>query len=65
MRWAWIGLAIVSTIGYLWMSPSIVVVLLQDEEEEGRTEPKRGGEVEDLEEEEEADAVDILMDTGI
>jgi sorting and assembly machinery component 37 len=26
MRWAWIGLAIVSTIGYLWMNPLVVVV---------------------------------------
>jgi hypothetical protein len=42
--------------------PLIVVVRLQDEEEEDRTEPERGGKVEDLEEEEGADAV---VDTGI
>ena len=32
MRWAWIGLAIVSTVGYLWINPLITTVRLQDEE---------------------------------
>ena len=35
MRWAWIGLAIVSTVGYLWLNPLIVIVLddgVEDEE---------------------------------
>lgn len=35
MRWAWIGLAIVSTVGYLWLNPLIVIVVddgVEDEE---------------------------------
>ena len=34
MRWGWIGLAIVSTVGYLWINPLITIVRLQDEESE-------------------------------
>ena len=34
MRWAWIGLAIVLTVGYLWINPLITIVRLQDEESE-------------------------------
>jgi len=64
MRWAWVGLAVASTIGYLWMNPLIVVVWSQDEEEEDRTEPDRNGKVENLEDEE-VDAEDVLMDTGV
>ena len=59
MRWAWIGLAIVSTIGYLWMNPLIVLVWSQDEEE-GRKES-----VENLEGDGEVDAEDVLLDTGV
>ena len=34
MRWAWIGLAFVSTVGYLWRNPLITTVRLQYEESE-------------------------------
>ena len=59
MRWAWIGLAIVSTIGYLWVNPLIVITLVQNEEEENQVEPEEDDEVENLEEDE-----DVLVDTG-
>lgn len=64
MRWAWVGLAIASTIGYLWMNPLIVVVWSRDEEEEDRMEPDRNGKVENLEDEE-VGVEDVLMDTGV
>jgi len=54
MRWAWIGLAIASSIGYLWINPLIVVVKLQDEEEEHEAEPENG---------DEADGGEVLVDT--
>ena len=53
MRWVWIGLAIVSTVGYLWMNPLVVVVWLQDEE---------GEQAENLEEDEEVNIDDVLME---
>ena len=65
MRWAWIGLAIVSTIGYLWINPLFTIVRLQDEGEEGRAEPERDSEVESLEDDDEVDVEDVLMDTGV
>lgn len=34
MRWAWIGLAIVSTVGYLWLNPLIVIVVDDGVEDE-------------------------------
>ena len=46
MRWRWIGLAIVSTVGYLWINPLITIVRLQDEEEEGQAELERDEESE-------------------
>jgi len=46
------------------MNPLIVVVWLQDEEEEGRAKPERGGRVENPEDEE-GDAEDVLVDTGV
>lgn len=63
MRWAWIGLAIVSTIGYLWMNPLVVVEWSQGEEEGDRAESENGEEVESLEEDEEGGMEDVLMDT--
>lgn len=48
-----------STIGYLWMNPLIVLVWSQDEEE-GRKES-----VENLEGDGEVDAEDVLLDTGV
>lgn len=63
MRWAWIGLAIVSTVGYLWMNPLVVVEWSQGEEEGGRAEPEKGEEVENPEEDEEGGMEDVLMDT--
>lgn len=65
MRWAWIGLAIVSTIGYLWVNPLVVVVWSQGEEEGDRAEHEKGEEVESPEEEEEEEEGgidDILVD---
>jgi len=53
MRWAWIGLAIVSAIGYLWLNPLIVLEQLPD-----------GEEAENPEEEEESDDEEVLVDTG-
>jgi len=44
----------VSTIGYLWVNPLIVVVWLRDEEEEDRAELE--------EEDEEVDEEEVLMD---
>jgi len=64
MRWAWIGLAIVSTVGYLWVNPLIAITLVQDGEEEDRAEPEKDNEVEGLEEDEDVDAEDVLVDTG-
>jgi len=64
MRWTWVGLAIASTIGYLWMNPLIVVVWLQDDDE-GRMESERDGKVDKLEDEEvDAEGV-LMMDTGV
>ena len=51
MRWAWIGLAIVSTIGYLWLNPLIVIVRLGGDEGE---EPE--------EEDEEIDDEEVMVD---
>lgn len=62
MRWVWIGLAIVSTVGYLWMNPLVVVVWLQDEEGEDRVEPEEGEQAENLEEDEEVNIDDVLME---
>ena len=64
MRWAWIGLAIVSTVGYLWLNPLIEFVVLPDGEEEDQTESEKDGEVENLEEDEESDEEEVLADTG-
>lgn len=50
MRWGWIGLAIVSTIGYLWLNPLVVIVQVGDEEEGG--EEIKNGEAGNLKEEE-------------
>ncbi|KAF9792053.1 hypothetical protein BJ322DRAFT_1102582 [Thelephora terrestris] len=33
MRWGWVGLVIVSTIGYLWLNPLVVIVQVGDEDE--------------------------------
>lgn len=44
MRWGWFALTLVSTIGYLWLNPLIVVVRLGDEEEEDQVEPENGDE---------------------
>jgi len=63
MRWAWIGLAIVSTIGYLWLNPLIVLEELPDGEEEDEAEFEKGDEAENSEEEEEL-GEDVLVDTG-
>ncbi|KAF9647567.1 hypothetical protein BDM02DRAFT_3270177 [Thelephora ganbajun] len=52
MRWVWTGLAIVSTVGYLWVNPPIVIVQLRDEEEEDRVESDEVGGMEDEDEEE-------------
>ena len=49
MRWGRIGLAIVSTVEYLWINPLITIVRLQDEESEN---------LEDAE----ADVDDVLVD---
>jgi hypothetical protein len=68
MRWTWIGLAIVSTIGYLWMNPLIVVVSLREEEDEDRVGPGREDEAENAEELEEGEEVDeeqVLVDTEV
>lgn len=68
MRWTWIGLAIVSTIGYLWMNPLIVVVNLREEEDEDRAGPGREDEAEnaeELEEGEEVDEEEVLVDTEV
>ena len=51
MRWRWIGLAIVSTVGYLWINPLITIVRLQDEEEEDQAELEQDEESENLEDE--------------
>jgi len=61
MRWAWIGLAIVSVIGYLWLNPLFEFV---DGEEEDRVESEKDGEVVNLEEDEESDEEEVLADTG-
>ena len=61
MRWGWIGLTIVSTIGYLWLNPLIVIVRLSDEEEEDRAEP--GNDVEGNLEDEDANEGEVLADT--
>jgi len=58
MRWTWIGLVIVSTIGYLWMNPPIVDAWLRDEEEEDR-----GDLEENLEGDEEVGEEEVLLDT--
>ena len=63
MRWAWIGLAIVSTIGYLWLNPLIALEELPDGEDEDRAELEKGDEVEE-EEEEELGEEEVLVDTG-
>lgn len=63
MRWAWIGLAIVSAIGYLWMYPMIELVELSDGEEGGGTKSEKDGEVENLEEDEELDEEEVLVAT--
>jgi sorting and assembly machinery component 37 len=57
MRWGWIGLAIVSTIGYLWLNPLIVIV----DEEEDRVEPEKDDEAGNLEDEE-AGEQEVLVD---
>lgn len=56
MRWGWIGLAIVSTIGYLWLNPVIVIVQLKEGE------PKNKDEVGNLEADE-VDGGEVLVDT--
>ena len=63
MRWAWIGLAIVSAIGYLWMYPMIELVGLSDGEEGGGTKSEKDGEVENLGEDEELDEEEVLVAT--
>ena len=65
MRWAWVGLAIVSAVGYLWMNPLIVVVRLSNGEEEDRVGPARDDEVENLEEDEGMDEEEVLVDTEV
>jgi len=62
MRWAWIGLAIVSTIGYLWLNPLLVLVQLPDGEEGDRAESKKDDEAE-IFEGEEVDEGDMLGST--
>lgn len=62
MRWGWIGLAIVSTIGYFWLNPLIVIVALSDEEEEGQVEVGNDDEVEGSEDEQ-VDEGEVLVDT--
>lgn len=63
MRWGWIGLAIVSTIGYLWLNPLIMIVRLSDEEADDQMEPKDDDdEVENLDDEE-VDEGEVLVDT--
>lgn len=61
MRWGWIGLAIVTTIGYLWLNPPIIIVRLEDEEDEDRTEPEEDNGAGGLENEE-VDEGDVLVD---
>ena len=65
MRWAWVGLAIVSAVGYLWMNPLIVVVRLSNGEEEDRAGPARDDEVENSEEDEGMDEEEVLVDTEV
>ena len=62
MRWAWIGLAIVSTVGYLWINPLITIERMQDEEEEDQAELEQDEESENLEDED-VDLDDVLVDT--
>lgn len=62
MRWGWIGLAIVSTIGYFWLNPLIVIVSVSDEEEEVQAEDGGNDGVGDLEDEDE-DEGEVLVDT--
>ena len=64
MRWAWVGLAIVSTIGYLWVNPFIAVVWVSDGEEEGVAEPGKDDETGNLEDEE-LDEGEVLVDTEV
>jgi sorting and assembly machinery component 37 len=59
MRWGWIGLAIVSTIGYLWMNPLIVIVRLSDEEEEEAENDDEVGNPED----EQVDEGEVLVES--
>jgi len=59
MRWAWIGLAIVSAIGYLWLNPLIVLV---SDGEEGDRAGTGKDEVENAEEDEEVDEEEALVD---
>ena len=61
MRWGWIGLAIVTTIGYLWLNPPIIIVRLEDEEDEDRTEPEKDNGAGGLGDEE-VDEGDVLVD---
>ena len=64
MRWAWVGLAIVSAVGYLWMNPIAVVVQFSGWEEGDPSGPEKD-EVENLEEDGEVDEEVVLMDTGV
>jgi hypothetical protein len=52
MRWGWVGLVIVSTIGYLWLNPLVVIVQVGDEDEEDQAEPEKDDGVGSLEDEE-------------
>ena len=62
MRWGWIGLVIVSTIGYLWLNPLVVIVRLSDEEDEDEAESRNGDEAGNAEDEE-VDEAQVLVDT--
>lgn len=62
MRWAWIGLAIVSTVGYLWVNPLVTIEWY--EEGEDRAGPEKDDEAKILEDGEVGEEEE-LVDTGV
>jgi sorting and assembly machinery component 37 len=55
MRWGWVGLALLSTVAYLWINPVVIVIQVPYHEVETElSEDEEGDDIEEVEEPEDA-----------